>query len=54
MCNEVSTDQECIREKDSVLRTSTHMKLRERKRGTARWQGIVFSFCAWLKNNPDT
>lgn len=35
----VSTDQEHIREKDSVVCTSTHIKLRERKKSTARWKG---------------
>ncbi|KAM4790834.1 uncharacterized protein ACIQIH_002452 [Cyanocitta cristata] len=39
LCNEVSTDQESIRGKDSVLRTSTRIELRERKKSTARWQG---------------
>uniref|UniRef100_A0A8C0U0V1 Uncharacterized LOC111923933 n=1 Tax=Cyanistes caeruleus TaxID=156563 RepID=A0A8C0U0V1_CYACU len=35
----VSTDQEHIREKNSVLPTSTCIKLRERKKSTARWKG---------------
>ncbi|XP_005525405.1 PREDICTED: uncharacterized protein LOC102100973 [Pseudopodoces humilis] len=35
----VSTDQEHIREKNSVLPTSTRIKLRERKKSTARWKG---------------
>ncbi|XP_066428368.1 uncharacterized protein [Molothrus aeneus] len=35
----VSTDQECKREKDSVLSASTCIKLRERKKSTARWKG---------------
>ncbi|KAF4790931.1 hypothetical protein TURU_135920 [Turdus rufiventris] len=40
----VSTDQAHIREKDSVLCTSTCIKLRERKKSIARWKGIAFSF----------
>uniref|UniRef100_A0A8C5NS83 Orofacial cleft 1 candidate gene 1 protein n=1 Tax=Junco hyemalis TaxID=40217 RepID=A0A8C5NS83_JUNHY len=35
----VSTDQERKREKDSVLGASTCIKLRERKKSTARWKG---------------
>ncbi|XP_068041997.1 uncharacterized protein [Anomalospiza imberbis] len=35
----VSTDQEHKREKDSVLCTSALIKLRERKKSTARWKG---------------
>ncbi|XP_077047111.1 uncharacterized protein LOC143695789 [Agelaius phoeniceus] len=35
----VSTDQECKREKDSVLSASTCIKLRERKKSRARWKG---------------
>uniref|UniRef100_A0A8C3TIF2 Orofacial cleft 1 candidate gene 1 protein n=2 Tax=Catharus ustulatus TaxID=91951 RepID=A0A8C3TIF2_CATUS len=35
----VSTDQAHIREKDSVLCTSTCINLRERKKSTARWKG---------------
>ncbi|XP_050826658.1 uncharacterized protein LOC103815122 isoform X3 [Serinus canaria] len=35
----VSTDQEHKKEKDSVLCASTLIKLRERKKSTARWKG---------------
>ncbi|XP_058687092.1 uncharacterized protein LOC131575522 [Poecile atricapillus] len=35
----MSTDQERIREKNSVLPTFTCIKLRERKKSTARWKG---------------
>ncbi|XP_069709083.1 uncharacterized protein [Phaenicophaeus curvirostris] len=38
LCNEMSTAQECISEMDSVLHTSSHIKLRERKKSTASWK----------------
>ncbi|XP_026699109.1 uncharacterized protein LOC113477149 [Athene cunicularia] len=44
LCNERSTAQECISEMDSVLHTSSCIKLRERKNSTTRWKGnhVVF------------
>ncbi|XP_053913854.1 uncharacterized protein LOC104062149 [Cuculus canorus] len=38
LCNEMSRAQECISEMDSMLHTSSHIKLRERKKSTARWK----------------
>ncbi|XP_060100345.1 uncharacterized protein LOC132575555, partial [Heteronotia binoei] len=40
--------QECKSEMDNTLGTSTDVKLRERKKRTARWKGITFSDCSWL------
>ncbi|XP_076188213.1 uncharacterized protein LOC143157278 [Aptenodytes patagonicus] len=39
--NEMSTAQERISEMDSVLHTSSRIKLRERKKSTARWKGLL-------------
>ncbi|XP_065484000.1 uncharacterized protein LOC135985007 [Caloenas nicobarica] len=39
--NEMSTAQERISERDSVLHTSSRIKLRERKKCTARWKGSL-------------
>ncbi|XP_068787992.1 uncharacterized protein [Struthio camelus] len=39
LCNEMSTAEEHVSETDSVLPTSSHIKLRERKKSTARWKG---------------
>ncbi|XP_061850906.1 uncharacterized protein LOC104551953, partial [Colius striatus] len=38
--NEMSTAEECISKMDSVLHTSSCIKLRERKKSTAIWKGI--------------
>ncbi|XP_017664146.1 PREDICTED: uncharacterized protein LOC108494298 isoform X3 [Lepidothrix coronata] len=45
LCNEMNTAQEPISKMDNVLCTSTRIKLREKKKSTARWEGIMISFC---------
>ncbi|XP_039242874.1 uncharacterized protein LOC114000632 isoform X4 [Pipra filicauda] len=39
LCNEMNTTQEPISKMDNVLCTSTLIKLREKKKSTARWEG---------------
>ncbi|KAK2534149.1 hypothetical protein Q9233_004332 [Columba guinea] len=44
--NEMSTAQEYISKRDSVLHTSSRIKLRERKKCTAKWKGSQYEI--WL------
>ncbi|CAM9249994.1 unnamed protein product [Bubo scandiacus] len=39
LCNERSTAQECVSKMDSVVHTTSCIKLRERKNSTTRWKG---------------